>query len=1805
MPTEAVTVVAPERSPEAQDTEPFVGPRPFEQRDTFRFFGRDREAGELVSLVLSHPAVLLYAQSGAGKTSLINAQLIPRLHDQEKCQVLKARVQGPAQNVDLEKLPNVYVFHTLMSWAGNEADPAALARFTLSDYIQQRKREHQADLADSWDEDDMPAPWVAIFDQFEELFTYYPRYWRHRKVWFEQVREAMRDPQLRVLFAMREDHIASLDPYASLVPEKLRTRYRLERLRENAALAAVTSPVRNTGREFGDGVAEALVHNLMRVERVGPEGPQEVIEEYVEPVQLQVVCQSLWQSLRSDETEITLEHAQRCGDVSRALLEYYEQGVKRVVTEAGVEEQVLRQWFEDHLITPTGTRGMVFADADQAEGMPRRVVELLENLYLLRREPRGMDSWFELTHDRLVGPIQKSNRSWFQKRDIRLLTEKERKEAERQAERKIRRLLLTGLAIAVVLAVAALIGLLFARSLANQLDDSLAREKADRAVLEGIVLFEKDDPFGSLVWFTHAMEEEKDPARKAIHEMRLGASLGQLPPLVHLFTHKKLDLATFSSDGRRILVVGDEKAHVWEMQKKTGSDLEPFHVDKHKVTHAVLNKNGKILVTVGEMDLEHGMVGGAAWVWEVESRRQLRPLTHDGPVSQAYFSPVNNNLVLTVSQNITTRLPLGGLQKDKDSQWKVRLWDIQTGNLVAELAHQRGEEVTSAAFSLDGSRVVTVTRSLEGSEGKTSVWDISDFGQREEPHRPVATGPKIGPSDANAAANPSPPILSADSALTDSPKSNPSRLLRTMKYDGPVTSADFSPPHGSYVVTIGSVVKSGRPPGSHQAAAQVWSVATGRWTELPRHGHVSFAAFSPDGSLVVTADDETAQVWRWSGRLDNLGRANNEGEVDYRQLEYPGTPILTLRHGSSVRSVAFSPDGHHLATAGRDKFVRVWELATGRSVLAPLSHNATVGQLSFHPDGSHLLAIGPKIAQVWAVPTGLDAAPLLRATRGAAADPARMPRPGTTAAASDWVNHVAWSPDGRWVVASCGLPGTAKGEALLWDAKALKGQPKRILEHKGDGAFRFAAFSADGRRLVTASELRNGTEGVARIWDVETGNHIDETYHSSDGPMTLATFAPGNQLVTIVRLHGTAPRGKAQVWKRGESKPLREFRHKDLREDDPEGNVLTFAAMSEQGNHLVTTSVDDTASVWDLRAGEEVDPLKLKHTADVMHAAFDQDGKLVATASLDQTVRIWSVTDGTLLKTLELGGAALSVAFGSDGRLVTASKDGSARIYHISFSPGPASGNPLLTLDLVAILKHQGEVRDAFFNEAGNRLLTISYPDLPTRSLTGPSLYRPSSYPLVEEDIGTSRSFAGLSAYRWFSPRQWPVAPAKGSQADLRTFCELISSRAYDESLFGLRLLEDGTDLEARWERFRQEPNRRPVEWDTVSSDPAELWAKLEGHAKEHEDARDWFAASWYLTKMIEQKNELLIEQKKEAELHWRRGKAYANLPGWRYQVLIDYNRAIELDPEDWRPMYSRARFYAQAPADWDKALADYDKVLDRKKDDFEIYQWRAVACEGLKLWDRAIDDYSEALKLKGAERNLLARRGRANAEAQKWKEAAADLAQATGLDPSNYNLWYQMAVAQLAQNDKEAYRKTCHDMLHRFGRTTNSLTANQVAWTGVLNLESGITASELVRLAKQAVANSRGHSALKTLGAAYYRSGEYPSAITQLDDALQEVRKVFLPQKNRLDIDAELGPLPELGVYNLASNWLLLAMAYQKNGNPDHARKSLERAILLLDQDTPGKKKDHISSQLYWNHRVELNLLRREAEELLGPKSP
>ena len=382
------------------EVQPYVGPRPFKREDAPFFFGRDREADELRSLIISHSEVLLYAQSGAGKTSLINTKLWTLLEDADLEVLPLARVQGPQPR---SEIANIYVFNTLVKWSNNTATADELAGMTLREFLEGREQ--------SLDKEGLPKPCVAIFDQFEELFTSHSECWQQRRGFFLQVRDALDAlPQIRALFAMREDYIAAIDQYASIMPEKFRMRFHLENLREPQAIEAIKGPLTRGQkiRHFGNDVAETLARELMKVQVETASGRVEPITgEFVEPVQLQVVCQRLWRDLKPEDTEITLAHLETIS-VEKALLSFYEESIRDVARDTGINEATLRSWFEQKLVTPAGTRGMVFRGEKQTEGMPNNAVDALDELHLIRSEPRDGRRWYELTHDRFIDAIQKS-----------------------------------------------------------------------------------------------------------------------------------------------------------------------------------------------------------------------------------------------------------------------------------------------------------------------------------------------------------------------------------------------------------------------------------------------------------------------------------------------------------------------------------------------------------------------------------------------------------------------------------------------------------------------------------------------------------------------------------------------------------------------------------------------------------------------------------------------------------------------------------------------------------------------------------------------------------------------------------------------------------------------------------------------------------------------------------------------------------------------------------------------------------------------------------------------------------------------------------------------------------------------------------------------------------------------------------------------------------------------------------------------------------------------------------------------------
>jgi hypothetical protein len=162
-------------------------------------------------------------------------------------------------------------------------------------------------------------------------------------------------------------------------------------------------------------VAEKLVEDLSSIKVQKPDGTTGTeLGQYIEPVQLQVVCYSLWENLPSEGTQITDKDLQDVGDVNQSLANYYSQRVSEVARAKHVTERQIREWFEHKLITAGGIRSLVLQERETPPGgLDDEVIQLLQS-DLVRAEKRGGATWYELTHDRLVEPILASNKKWFE-----------------------------------------------------------------------------------------------------------------------------------------------------------------------------------------------------------------------------------------------------------------------------------------------------------------------------------------------------------------------------------------------------------------------------------------------------------------------------------------------------------------------------------------------------------------------------------------------------------------------------------------------------------------------------------------------------------------------------------------------------------------------------------------------------------------------------------------------------------------------------------------------------------------------------------------------------------------------------------------------------------------------------------------------------------------------------------------------------------------------------------------------------------------------------------------------------------------------------------------------------------------------------------------------------------------------------------------------------------------------------------------------------------------------------------------------
>jgi Novel STAND NTPase 1 len=397
----------------------YPGAQPFSDDDFSRkvFFGRESAARVLADKILANRMVIVYARSGLGKTSLLQAGVASRLRD-EGCLPLFARVN------DLRSGP----FHSVLNTIPGEAArqhveyvpglPESLWSFFKT--------------AEFWREDLLLTP-VLVLDQFEELFTLQSE--QARAEFLDQLSYLTRGvrppsstpateelsehpPAVRIVLSLREDYLGFLEEAAEHIPQILDARFRLAPLDLQAAREAIVGPaaVSDPGldtRPFTlDRASVSAILEYLSQRRTRAVGES---RRYVEPFQLQLICRRIEQIAAARQqgagSALTITMADLGGEtgLNQTLRDFYRQAIGSLPDRR--DRRGARRLCEEYLISPEGRRlSLEENELRRQLDLPKETLGRLVASRLLRSENRSESTYYELSHDALVEPILASRR---------------------------------------------------------------------------------------------------------------------------------------------------------------------------------------------------------------------------------------------------------------------------------------------------------------------------------------------------------------------------------------------------------------------------------------------------------------------------------------------------------------------------------------------------------------------------------------------------------------------------------------------------------------------------------------------------------------------------------------------------------------------------------------------------------------------------------------------------------------------------------------------------------------------------------------------------------------------------------------------------------------------------------------------------------------------------------------------------------------------------------------------------------------------------------------------------------------------------------------------------------------------------------------------------------------------------------------------------------------------------------------------------------------------------------------------------
>lgn len=644
-----------------------------------------------------------------------------------------------------------------------------------------------------------------------------------------------------------------------------------------------------------------------------------------------------------------------------------------------------------------------------------------------------------------------------------------------------------------------------------------------------------------------------------------------------------VNTAVFSPSGLTMLTASEDKtAKLWDLQGKLLQDL------KHKkaVTSAAFSADGLLILTVPR--------DKAAKIWDLQGNF-LQHFKHQERINSAVFSP-DGRTILTASNDNT-----------------ARLWNVQ-GAPINTFYHR--SDVNAAMFSPGGSRILTLCK-----DKTASLLDLNGI--------PIIGFPRVNSAEFSPNGKFLIFILMNNAIKLRNLEDNSEKLFKNLS--GYVTFASFSPNSRNLVLaylggafevrdlngqlltsldfhkdTVFSVEHSLDNTkiltASRDKTAKLWILNGSMTADLHLHrDHVISAVFSPDSTRILTASlDMTAKMWDLRDQLV--------------------TELISQK--DEMKCANFSPDGTRILTISKSNIVQLWNMRG--NCMAALNtknkHKKTVHQAVFSPDGTRILtASADNTAKLWDLEGSLIKDFNLHTAN---------------------VESAVFSPDGRFI-----LTASYDKTARLWD---LQGNPPQSYRHQK--AVISARFSPDGKKILTSS-----FDETARLWDLQ-GNEL-KMFKRQYGQVKVAKFSPDGKKVLTVS-------ASARLWHIN-GKHLAEFnilKYIKGKMRIEENHFVSDADFSPNSKCVLTIHNDNTARLWNLK-GKLL--TQMKHKAKINTAYFSPDSKRILTASADNTIKLWDLQGNLLSDMVKHKGEVFSAVFSPDGyKILSTSADKTVKLWY-------------------------------------------------------------------------------------------------------------------------------------------------------------------------------------------------------------------------------------------------------------------------------------------------------------------------------------------------------------------------------------------------------------------------------------------------------------------------------------------------------------------------------------------------------------